>query len=518
MNITHEGIHIAVITAAAVGAATLAGCLPLPPLISTPKIALYYQEYSSPPSADATSIKRWLPETAATETLLQLPTALGAYDLGLVQPYGSNFLIHYSGSSIAATYLSVPDSDNPKPRLLNAAYDTDDDFYIAYWTDWAPDGKHIAIQVNRSVIVTAADGSNRRVIDSLDNFSRAYTGISWSPDGSRLAYINAFNIVEVVDIGSGEKNSFSMPDPDFQILSSLRWMADNRHIVLDAWSDEGNHTFIFDVQDPTSIREKILGDNCCWISQYWSPQGDRTVQSLIKDEIQYKLIFLDNRADVPLFTAPLNDYPTLRDYTPSWSQDGEKLSYVTDVDTDGSADVIIASKDGVILQTFLNIGAASVAAFEWSPDNSKLLVVTIAPAADGETLQGRLITLSTATIVPLSTLDANPEISFVSIDWSPNSRYVSFHVEPHDQDTGDPLTGPSLLFDTENPDAKAIPLFAEQTSWSPDSHYLAIATLNDTEDRRYSISVLAIAEGSRTAITLAKNAGGSIQWSNPGVQ
>jgi len=512
--------YILISPAAAAITMTFSGCLPLPPLTSTPKLALYYQQSQYLPENDSTWIKRWLPETGETDVVLEQQTN-NNYDgnvLDLIQPHGSNYFLTHSGNP-GYVYVAVPDSEDRTPRQLYATGSSFGAVAGGLWFGWAPDGKHIGMQVHRSVIVAAPDGSDQKTIGKADGVKDPWiVRLAWSPDATALAYIRGDNILEITDIATGVKTDHSVPSgSQITMYDTPRWMADNRHVMQTVAIGNEVHYFIFDRQNPASAVETLADLGCCVGFENWSPLGDRLVRNYFAFDntlIDYRLVFTDNRPSVPLFTVSPADGPTQFGLMPSWSHDGEKFSYVKDSDNNGDAEVIIANNDGAILQTFPGFGVVETATLGWAPDDSKLLVVTNVAATQGQSIHGKLITFSNGSINALFEAAANPDGELAGVDWSPNSRYAVYSRKTSPYYVNSPAADRGLLFDTENLDVAATTLTTDFVVWSPDSKYLGLGTQLELATN-CSIAVMTLTDGNRNITPLSPDAACSIQWSNP---
>jgi len=489
------------ITIAAAAACTVAftGCVPLTP---TPKFALYYQ-VSQSPGTQKSWIKRWVPETNKTETIFQQQTdgsGINTEFLWSLQPNGSILTLFKFGLPAQSWSVLVPDSPNPKARLLYTSTPIDDAHLSGgIWNQWAPDGKHIGLQIDDNIVIVSPDNNIRATVGKIDGVENLVNvGHAWSPDGSAIAYTRSDTITEISTVLGGKTDfSISGDDGSHFTYADPRWFADNRHLAVfvddNTDSANGGRIVIFDKKNPTVSQ---LGFTHASPSQFFvhgnfSPDNDRTVETVNNPDNSASseiLVFADNRANVTL-SSTAEDGSGIQPLS-SWSHDGKRLAYIKDVDNDGNADVVIASKDGVVQKTFTNFGPG-VASLSWSPNDAKLIVNTT-PATDGST-ESRLITLWGGAINTLPTTAAAS-----AVDWSPNSRYA--------------VVGGSLL-DTTLTTKAATPLPAYyQIAWAFDSSYLAIST---QQESACTASVIKLSDSNRTITPVAQNTSCSVFWSNP---
>jgi len=513
MNFKNQHPHTAIISTAIIstaiaGACSVAfsGCVPTTTPGAAPKFALYYQ-VSDLVDTERDWIKRWVQETGTTEVLLEQDYK-SIKSFQDQHPDGSIFrLTSYTktGSQISSQseFTWTPTGSNPQPRKI---YDSTSvgDITLTHgaWNQWSPDGKHLGERIGRNVYVATADGSAKKLIGTIDS-NDVGPHDTWSPDGSKLAYVKNVGTIEVTDINTNAKTTFALSTT---AITGLHWMADNRHIAVAAYNQNNAHTLIVDLQNPTVIEPGFINaDNemsslFTYINQ-WSPAGDRVVQRRYNygvyddvPEIEYALTYADGRPNVSLRKQRLDALPDIFDLFPSWSHNGERMAYVKDADTDGDDDVVVTDKDGNVLQTFTNFGQVADVRWSWSPDDSKLLVTTNELIGNGDTT-AKLITLANNSAV---TLLETANLGRSEASWSPNSRYVV-----HNGFLADTATQPVSTI--------AIPLTLREAAWSADSGYVGFSSLIDD---KYPISVINMNDTS-TITEIAPQTTGRVYWSKP---
>ena len=108
-------------------------------------------------------------------------------------PNGSSLAYVYRGNNFADIFVSDASGEN-QTRLTSSQSTVLDNNDWNLRPTWSPDGKSIAFVSDRSTafptlwLMNAADGSGRRAVSSPGLQQEAVDSMSWSPDGSRLAY------------------------------------------------------------------------------------------------------------------------------------------------------------------------------------------------------------------------------------------------------------------------------------------------------------------------------------------
>jgi dipeptidyl aminopeptidase/acylaminoacyl peptidase len=193
---------------------------------------------------------------------------------------------------------------------------------------WSPDGKRLAFLLSEkdassqkdvtSLYVVSLDNRSPRLIARLTetNFFITYAGesVAWSPDGKRLAFINATDESEALD------NEGKSSDP--RVINRLQYKSRT------SFSDtRRTHVFVANVDDdrdePRQLTEGRFYDHALT----WSPRSD-------------EIAFLSNHEPEPdannnsdIFAVSLNGRVRQLtstpgcEYEPQWSPDGKWIAY-----------------------------------------------------------------------------------------------------------------------------------------------------------------------------------------------
>ncbi len=160
-------------------------------------------------------------------------------------------------------YVMEPDGSNPVNLTNNPADDMQ--------PSWSPDGTRIAFVSNREtekeggqyVYVMDSDGKNVRQL----NMENESTWPDWSPDGKVITY-TAFGDIYVINAdGSGESvNLTNSPEED----QRSKWSPDN-HIIL--WLSGNNGRFDIFTMKPDGNSKKQLTENAAVNDAVWAIDG-----------------------------------------------------------------------------------------------------------------------------------------------------------------------------------------------------------------------------------------------------
>jgi Tol biopolymer transport system component len=176
---------------------------------------------------------------------------------------------------------------------------------------WSPDGARLAC--GREVQIMRLDGSEVVAAGMIGHSQ------SWSPDGSRVVFING-NLSDAGDIfvlnadGSGLQQLTSTPARE----ERPRWSPDGSRILFNAFAGEVSQVYTINA-DGTNLRQLTTQDG---VDAEWSPDGSR-------------IVFTTKRAgntDIYVMNADGSDQRPLTgeatdEHTPLWSGDGALIAF-----------------------------------------------------------------------------------------------------------------------------------------------------------------------------------------------
>ncbi|MEO2158850.1 MAG: S9 family peptidase [bacterium] len=192
--------------------------------------------------------------------------------------------------------------------------------------EWSPNGHHLSFTATKNseksqVWTLDLRGGEAQQITSVDQGVQSYT---WSPDGSKL-------LLTLQDLEEESEEEKSTADP--WVITRLQIKRDGRGYLT---SDRHSHLYVFDIE----TEELVQMTSGPWDESQpsWSPDGklvafvsNRTEDPDTNSNSDIWIVSSDN-TDEGQTLLQVTTYPG-SDSSPSWSPDGEWITYVTD-DTD----------------------------------------------------------------------------------------------------------------------------------------------------------------------------------------
>ncbi|MDX6696447.1 MAG: hypothetical protein QOF02_4050 [Blastocatellia bacterium] len=319
----------------------------------------------------------------------------------------TNGLVAYSTDRIYTARADASEAPTLFPGLSSA-----------YVPRWSPDGARLAFIVSKfratfpndlyyELQVANADGSG--LLPLADNLADVSTNFrnwfSWSPDGTRLAYIGKDTFIYIANAdGSGFAK---LPNSPSQVRD-IDWSADGSRFVI---SKDFGEIYVMNVDGSDLTKLVAYGTvpdgPTRYVGPRWSPDMSKILYVQVSNN--YSDVFIIN-SDGTGARRLLN---TDTSFAPAWSPDGAKVAFyqgtqVHVIDLDGSNDVTLASNEGCC-----NFGSIS-----WQPLPTNTPLPPPAPLPQTFTISGHV------------TNDANSSpLYFVTITLS-GTRNAVIHTKP----------------------------------------------------------------------------------------
>ena len=239
-------------------------------------------------------------------------------------------------------YVMNADGKNQRRLTNNGFYNTD--------PSWSPDGTRIAFVSEREgnfagkrkhIYVMDADGKNQR---KLSRNPFAEWDPAWSPDGTHIAFTSDVDFhrhIYVTDATNGK--NLRRIGPHKRVGWHPSWSPDGKRIAFTSWSNLeviglGNYEIY--VMDADGSNQQRLTQNPGHESDpSWSPDGERIAFASNRDgNYEIYVMDADGKNQQRLTRNPA------RDWYPSWSPDGERIIFVSH--RDGNYEIYVMNADG----------------------------------------------------------------------------------------------------------------------------------------------------------------------------
>ena len=248
----------------------------------------------------------------------------------------SNGKIAFTSDRDGNREIYVMNADGTGQRRLTNNPGVDD------YPAWSPDGRRIAFLSQDqtggySIKLINADGTGSVPLTtaSVDPFCVDFgyaCGLSWSPDGTRIAFTDGSDIAVINSDGTGRVNLTNTPSPYYEINPS--WSPDGSQIVF-TYSNSlpyiYSSAFIMDANGsnlrpwPGTGSAGNLGDK----DPAWSPNGTQVAAILNRYPVDSSDLCILNANGARTWL----DFVIERDHaSPAWSPDGEFLAFESIID------------------------------------------------------------------------------------------------------------------------------------------------------------------------------------------
>jgi WD40 repeat protein len=283
----------------------------------------------------------------------------------------------------------------------------------------SPDGEFLALVEKRTddsdndTVISIWNITTEKVIRSFDTQYDVLKTIEWSPDGSMLASLDRNYNVQVWDVVTGDRLYNIKLDEVFDdreeylfALTSLAWSPDGTRIAigndyeLTVWrfaTDE-----VVNVPRDTSVFAIVMG-------VAWSPDGDQIARAGDGGSILvYDVMTFEELVEFPVVSR----HPTIfgSQYL-SWQPNGTLLATFSNDPLSSSTPEIHIRDVSAEYLTTLGGHTEPIRAVHWSPDGSML-------ASVGEDMIVYVWDVETSEV--LQTFEGHSDV-ITSVDWFPES-------------------------------------------------------------------------------------------------
>lgn len=159
-------------------------------------------------------------------------------------------------------------TDGSKKEQLTFDNNVDD-----WFSSWSPDGSRIAFMHDYNLYIMNSDGSNQT--QAINGFVR---NLAWSPDGSKIAFERGASAndsnhyanmdIWVVDLNSGDTRNLTNTPGVYD--GNPSWSPDSTRIVFESWRNSDIQIYVVDINSLSTTQLTYQGSN---MTPSWSQGG-----------------------------------------------------------------------------------------------------------------------------------------------------------------------------------------------------------------------------------------------------
>ncbi len=222
--------------------------------------------------------------------------------------------------------------------------------------------------LNHEVIVTDLSGNDRILLEeTVGTQVSGFGGLSWAPDGRRLATrLRRSNVWDIYAIDTETGAAVNVTQDSF-IDRAPAWSPDGRQIAYVSLHGGPAQIYVIGVDGGTPVQ---LTDNPSLDeTPSWSPDGSQIVFASNRDgDFEIYVMNADGSDQRRLTVSPRDEF------YPEWSPDGQHIVFFSDFCARCStqqSDIMVMRPDGSDLVNLTNSLAQNIAP-TWSPDGSQI--------------------------------------------------------------------------------------------------------------------------------------------------
>ena len=285
---------------------------------------------------------------------------------------------------------------------------------------WSPDGTRIAFSrcftsggCRSHIWVMNADGSGAHGVSTgAGNGNNTDTGATWSPDGTRIAYVSGQNFFELRMVnanGTGDHRLAGGVDESVSRIGSVTFSPDGRKILFERQVASNGAVWVIGSNGKGAHQVPNIGSR-----PSWSPDGTQIAyEAGVEHDIW--LAAADGSG-----ATNLTETSDELEVSPHFSPDGSSILFNRINNSYTETDAILYDIASGLEDNLTNTPGVTDGAFGWSPDGQKIMGNTLADLF--------VMDRDGANVVPLHT--------GLAPDWQPLCTITG-------TDAGEPITGTS---------------------------------------------------------------------------
>ena len=298
-----------------------------------------------------------------------------------------------------------------------SSYNSDNSLPPQHSLTWSPDGSMLAYIFDTYVVIQEPGTNNIRELTG----SGFYYEPTWSPDSTKLAYSSSsYGARDDIYVKNADGSDIAMRLTR-HIAADLhpRWSPDGEKIAFHS-SRMGSMDIWIKNADGSGDEIPLTSDQASDLNAEWSPDSMKLAFESTRSENYDVWMVNADGVDPPVQIT----FDENQDRDPIWSPDGTRIAFQSD--RGGSQGVWVKNADGTGEAIYISAGYTDSSMQKWSPDSN-----WIAFASEGEILVNR----SDGTGVAEKIADGiepcwSPDGAIMAVvAWTEDSRYRVQFIE-----------------------------------------------------------------------------------------
>ncbi len=282
---------------------------------------------------------------------------------------------------------------------------------------WSPSDKYLGVNFGFSEKIYEFDLANDQFVQVASvTTPSATSGLSWSPDGSFIAFSDQSGAINIYSFAGTTLNFVTSFDVSPNIPQAVAWSPDGRFIAVGTSAGSSGEEIILEFNGSSLSQVASFSSTFAPLSIAWAPEGDFLAVGTTENVIVLKFVSGITLTQVAIAT-PFAPVPAV-----DWAVDGRSI--VTAQNT-GTQKVVVYSFSGTSLTIQATVNNSIIINdVKWSPDGNYVVMVS----DTGGVNDTHIFKYTGVSLVDVA--DINHGANINSASWSHGGAYIAIGGQP----------------------------------------------------------------------------------------